>query len=281
MTLPPTLGTVNSIEIVVSAGEVELASDVLWTAGVAGIEERVLGRDTVRLIAGVPEDRTADVVAAISPRWTVTQGVMRPELFEDSWRPYAQAVRIGDAVVVQPPWIPPIATPDDLVISLDPGRAWGHGAHPSTRLIAEELVRLGSLTGFTVLDVGCGSGLLAVVAAALGADRVVAIDIDHEAVGATLGNAAVNGVADRIEVSSTPANLIREEFDVVVANIGLTVLTELAATLRPLVRPRGVLMLSGLLDDQLDSAAAAYRPFEETGRRTMDGWGSVVVQPPG
>lgn len=281
MTLPPTLGTVNSIEIVVSAGEVELASDVLWTAGAAGIEERVLGRDTVRLIAGVPEDRTADVVAAISPRWTVTQGVMRPELFEDSWRPYAQAVRIGDAVVVQPPWIPPIATPDDLVISLDPGRAWGHGAHPSTRLIAEELVRLGSLTGFTVLDVGCGSGLLAVVAAALGADRVVAIDIDHEAVGATLGNAAVNGVADRIEVSSTPANLIREEFDVVVANIGLTVLTELAATLRPLVRPRGVLMLSGLLDDQLDSAAAAYRPFEETGRRTMDGWGSVVVQPPG
>lgn len=281
MTLPPTLGTVNSIEIVVSAGEVELASDVLWTAGVAGIEERVLGRDTVRLIAGVPEERTADVVAAISPRWTVTQGVMRPELFEDSWRPYAQAVRIGDAVVVQPPWIPPIATPDDLVISLDPGRAWGHGAHPSTRLIAEELVRLGSLTGFTVLDVGCGSGLLAVVAAALGADRVVAIDIDHEAVGATLGNAAVNGVADRIEVSSTPANLIREEFDVVVANIGLTVLTELAATLRPLVRPRGVLMLSGLLDDQLDSAAAAYRPFEETGRRTMDGWGSVVVQPPG
>lgn len=281
MTLPPTLGTVNSIEIVVSAGEVELASDVLWTAGVAGIEERALGHDTVRLIAGVPEERTADVVAAISPRWTVTQGVMRPELFEDSWRPYAQAVRIGDAVVVQPPWIPPIATPDDLVISLDPGRAWGHGAHPSTRLIAEELVRLGSLTGFTVLDVGCGSGLLAVVAAALGADRVVAIDIDHEAVGATLGNAAVNGVADRIEVSSTPANLIREEFDVVVANIGLTVLTELAATLRPLVRPRGVLMLSGLLDDQLDSAAAAYRPFEETGRRTMDGWGSVVVQPPG
>lgn len=280
-TLPPTLRTVNSIEIVVAATDVDLASDILWTSGVEGIEERVESASTVRLIAGVPEDSTAAVVDAIADRWAVTHGVLRPELYEDSWRPYARAVRIGPSIVVQPPWIPSIATPSDRVISLDPGRAWGHGAHPSTRLIAEELVRLDSLAGFTVLDVGCGSGLLTIVAAVLGADRVAAIDIDNEAIGVTLGNAAVNGVVGRVEASTTPANLIRGEFDVVVANIGLTVLTELSATLRALVRPRGVIMLSGLLDDQIDTAVSAFRPFEETGRRTMDGWGSVVMRPPG
>ena len=271
----------ESIEIVVAAEDVELAGGLMWAWGVEGIEERVESDDpaapTVRLIAGVPAEFADDVAAALVDRWPVARGQMQPELWADSWRPYAKAVRIRDQLVVQPPWIDPIARPGDVVISLDPGRAWGHGAHPSTVLVAEELVEIGSLARLSLLDVGCGSGLLAIVAAVQGAARVVAVDIDPGAVEATLSNAAVNGVDHLIEVSTNPVATIGGTFNLVVANIGLGVLRELAGTLVRLVADGGALVLSGLLDDQVDDAVAAYPTMIEVRRRDLDGWGVVVL----
>lgn len=270
---------VESIEITVPAEEVELASGTMWGAGVAGIEERADADGRVRLIAGVESERVAAVEAALASRWAVTRGEMHPEEWADAWRPFARAVRLSGDIVVQPPWIDPIAGPGDTVISLDPQQAWGHGAHPSTVGTAEAMLASGRLAGGSVLDVGCGSGLLAILAAIRGARRVVAVDVDPAAVEATLANALVNGVDALIEVSSTPVGVLGGRFDVVAANIGLGVLAELSTVLSALVADDGLLLLSGLLDDQADAAAAAYPGMVELSRSSSEGWSVVVLTP--
>ncbi len=274
-----TLLNVNSIEIVVDAAEAEEAGGLMWASGVAGIEERDESDGRVRLIAGVPEEATSAVVEALD-RWTVEVEPMDPDRWADSWRPCAKAARISGGIVVQPPWIEPIARPGELEVVLDPGRAWGHGAHPSTLLAAEDLVAAGDLAGRSVLDVGCGSGLLSVLATLRGADAVVAIDIEAAAVEATLANALVNDVADSIDVSTTPVQVLDVRFDVVVANIGLGVLVDLAAPLADRLGPDGRLILSGLLVEQVDAARGAYPDLREVSRRELDGWGSLVLAAP-
>ena len=122
------------------------------------------------------------------------------------------------------------------MVLIDPGRAFGSGSHPSTLLALAALEAL-VLPGSTVLDVGCGSGVLAVAAARLGAGRVVAIDIDPAAHEATLDNAARNGVA--VEVSATPLGEVAGRFDVVVANLLAPTLVELAAPLGERVGEQG------------------------------------------
>jgi len=268
---------VDSIEIVVDAVEAELAGGIMWATGVAGIEERDEPDGRVRLIAGVPEEHTDAVAAALDVHWPVVRGRLEPEFWEDEWRAYARAVRLDGGFVVQPPWIDPIAEPGDRVVSLDPGRAWGHGAHPSTVIAANCLIGL-DVGRRRVLDVGCGSGLLAILAAFRGADRVVAVDIDLAAVEATLANAMVNGVGELVEVSATPAATVDGPFDVVVANIGLSVLRDLAPALTGQVAPGGFLVLSGLLDDQADAAVEAYPELRESSRSADEGWTAVVLQ---
>lgn len=267
-----------SIEITVEPDEVDLASGLMWTAGVAGIEERDLPDGRVRLIAGVEPDRVDDVADELSERWPVERGELDPDAYLDAWRPYARATLLADEVVVQPPWIEPADRPGDVVISLDPGRAWGHGAHPSTSLAAEEILRLRPLAGWTVLDVGCGSGLLALVAARYGASRVVAVDIDTAAVEATLANALVNGLDDRVEVSTTPVGLLTDRFELIAANIGLGVLVEIAPVVTGLLAPGGALVLSGLLDDQVDAVVEAYPGLTLESTRSADGWTAVTLR---
>ena len=114
----------------------------------------------------------------------------------------------------------------------------------------------------SVLDVGCGSGILAVAAARLGATRVLAIDIDTAAPEGTVGNARANGVEEFIEVSTGPLSDVTETFNVVVANMLASTLIELAPDLIGTVRPRGRLVISGILDVQIESLVEALRPLE-------------------
>lgn len=265
------------MEVVVDAIEAEFASGVMWANGVAGIEERDEPDGRVRLIGGVPPESTSTLAAALDAHWPVVVGRLEPERWADEWRAHATAARLDAGYVIQPPWVEPIAEPGDTVISLDPGRAWGHGAHPSSVLAANDLVWLAP-SGARVLDVGCGSGVLSLVAAAAGARHVLAVDVDLAAVEATLANAMVNDLADRIDASATPVALVEGPFDVVVANIGLGVLVELAPRIASLLAPGGALVLSGLLADQADEAIGAYAGFEVVRRTTLDGWTSVVLR---
>jgi len=181
----------------------------------------------------------------------------------DAWRAHAHPVRVGDVVLV-PSWL--------TVVTLDPGDAFGSGSHPSTRQCVaalEALVRPGA----SVLDVGCGSGVLSVVAAQLGAARVVAIDVAPEAVRTTEENAARNGVT--VEARHAVIDDVAGEFDVVVANIGALTLTEMAPSLRK--RTGQHLVLAGLLVEQVPEVVAAIG-LEVASVEDEDGWACVTLR---
>lgn len=158
-------------------------------------------------------------------------------------------------------WIVPgdidIATPDAVVVRLDPGLAFGTGTHPTTALCLEWLEQI-DLDGKTVLDFGCGSGILSVAALKLGAAFVNAVDIDLQAITATRQNAARNGVSDAL-LAETTIDADAPQFDIVVANILAGTLSEYAEFICKRLKPGGLLALSGILSEQAEDVANTYR----------------------
>ena len=157
-------------------------------------------------------------------------------------------------------------------VQLDPGLAFGTGTHPTTALCLEWLDGL-DLSGKRMLDYGCGSGVLAIAAIKLGCDRVVAMDIDPQAVRATMNNAVNNEVRDSMLVSNHARGVVGE-FDVVVANILAGPLVELAESIAAHVKDGCLLALSGILSEQVGEVLEAYQPwirFEEPDFREQDG----------
>jgi ribosomal protein L11 methyltransferase len=160
---------------------------------------------------------------------------------------------------------------DAVVVKLDPGLAFGTGTHASTALCLEWLDGL-NLQGSTVLDIGCGSGVLVIAALLLGSERAVALDIDPQAIRATVENALSNDVRDRLMVTNH-MNGIAGGFDVVIANILAAPLIDMAELIAGHVNGGCVLALSGILSEQVDQVLEAYRPwieFDEPVTREQD-----------
>lgn len=212
--------------------------------------------------------------------------VVHEEDWADAWRAYFPVLRIGRRLVIRPTWRRHRRRPDDVVIAMDPGMAFGTGLHPTTRLCLaglEPLADEGILADARVLDVGCGSGVLAIAALQLGAAEALGVDIDPIAVEATLANARRNRLGRRIRgrVGSLPSG--ESPFDVVLANLIAGVLVPLAAALHDELRPGGTLVASGIFSDREDEVRAA---FEAAGLavqdRTAEGdWVALRVRRPG
>jgi ribosomal protein L11 methyltransferase len=260
---PPTEPTVR---VTVDPADVDDVSGRLWLAGATAIGEESVG-DRVTLVAGYPDRAAAEQAASASGGEVVE---VEPGAWLDAWRTFARSVRAG-RLVVHPAWTeaPPVE-PEDIVLEIDPGRVFGHGGHPTTRLLLEELD--GRIKGGErVLDVGCGSGVLSIAAAVLGAAEVDGIDIDPDAVPVTLANASSNDV--RVTATTTPLVDVEGRYDLVLANIGADVLIELA----PDLQPRGeTLLLSGVLAERAEEVAAAYAGTATV--RELDGWVAIVIE---
>ncbi len=177
--------------------------------------------------------------------------------WEREWMENFHPMKFGERLWICPSWRD-IPEPDAVNVMLDPGLAFGTGTHPTTALCLEWLESL-DLAGKTVIDFGCGSGILAIAAIKLGAEKVIGIDIDPQALQASRDNAERNGVADQLEVylpQNQPEGLIA---DVVVANILAGPLRELSPVIKALVKPNGDLAMSGVLDTQAEDVANYYR----------------------
>ena len=191
--------------------------------------------------------------------------------WEREWLKDFGPMRFGRRLWVCPSGSRP-QQPDAVMVRLDPGLAFGTGTHATTAMCLEWLDSL-DLAGKTLLDYGCGSGVLAIAALKLGCKHAHAMDIDPQAVLATRLNAAENSVQEHLDVSGT-ADGIEGDFDVVVANILAGPLAELAADIAGHVRPGGRLGLSGILSEQAEEVREAYAPwvdFDEPGFRPQDG----------
>ncbi len=177
--------------------------------------------------------------------------------WEREWMDNFHPMKFGERLWICPSWRD-VPDPDAINVMLDPGLAFGTGTHPTTALCLEWL-EAQDLTGKTVIDFGCGSGILAIAAIKLGAAKVVGIDIDPQALVASKDNAERNGVADQLEVylpENQPEGLIA---DVVIANILAAPLRELSGIIKGLVKPQGSLAMSGVLDTQAEDVATYYR----------------------
>ena len=194
------------------------------------------------------------------------------EVAEQNWVQLTQSqfdpIRITDRLWIVPSWHD-APNPDAINIALDPGMAFGTGSHPTTHLCLEWLAQRVT-PGDSLIDYGCGSGILAIAAARLGAGRVLGVDIDDKAVDAARDNAARNHCAIDLRLSTEP---IGEAFDIVVANILTNPLCVLAPALCALIAPGGRIALSGILETQSTQVIDAYAPWVSlTVGDTREGW---------
>jgi ribosomal protein L11 methyltransferase len=197
------------------------------------------------------------------PRPSVT--ILQENDWANSWKENFKPTRIGERLIIKPSWESFVAGEGDIVLEIDPGMAFGTGTHATTRLCLEALERLifreAALSEEGgVLDVGCGSGVLAIATALFGASRVVAIDIDPTAITVTDENAAANGVAAVVTAATTPLELIEERFSLVVANILAEDLVRMSSLLADRVRTGGFLVLSGILCEREPFVLTGFAP---------------------
>ena len=189
--------------------------------------------------------------------------LVRNEDRAHDWKQHFGIVRIGSRLVIKPTWEAFTPQAGDAVVTLDPGMAFGTGTHGTTRLCLEALAGLfeGAAPPRRVLDVGTGSGILAIAAAALGAEELLACDIDAEACRTARENVAANGVADRVEVTPRALEELPADFDVVLANILAEENIRLADALVSRLAPGGTLVLSGILEEKESLVSEVFARF--------------------
>lgn len=196
----------------------------------------------------------------------------------DAFRRHFTTLRVGKRFVVVPSWQDFAPAPEDLLITLDPGQAFGTGDHPTTRMCIE-LLESAEVAGKRVLDVGCGTGILSIAAVLLGASEVAGGDIDALSIEVARENMVQNGVSFRAEVAAGLAGFGRE-WDVVVSNIVSATLIHLAQDIAVATRPGGRWMLSGVIHDNwpdvLSAAQAAGFALRE--KREDEQWVAAVFQ---
>jgi ribosomal protein L11 methyltransferase len=196
------------------------------------------------------------------------------------WKEGFEAVEIGDRLVVAPSWKLPGKGERRVVIQIDPGMAFGTGTHETTRLCLEAIER--EWHGGSLLDVGTGTGILAIAAALLAPDsRVVALDVDPQAIGVARENIAINGVSASVELlEGQPLNQAGESFDVVVANLTAEVIVALMDDLAGCLAPEGLMILSGILSELAEdverSLVASGLTVRE--RREAGEWCAVMAR---
>ncbi|MCS6900218.1 MAG: 50S ribosomal protein L11 methyltransferase [Myxococcales bacterium] len=270
----------------------ELSEEVsieLFDLGALGIEERdatTLQRGAegkVTLVASFPDHQAAhEAINALDPAWFPSLEEVAGDAWRDAWKEHFHPFSLTPHLTIRPPWESYTPQrPDELVLELEPGRAFGTGLHATTSLVARTLDQeRPRLQGACMLDVGTGSGILALVALALGASSAVAIDNDPEVLDVVRENAARNGMSARITASTADLEDLHEQFPVVVANIEARVLIPMAEALASKVHPGGLLVLSGILAGQEDDVLAAYRTLLPVRMEREADWVCLILERP-
>ncbi len=286
----------------VDAEAVEAVSEVfsrVATAGVAVEPDLIAGSDdgyttgpnaTVR--AYIPLDESASLktaqveeslwhLRAIWPVGDLKTQEIADEDWAHAWKAHYSTFRIGDRLVIRPSWLAYEEQPGDVVVSIDPGIAFGTGLHPTTRRcleVLEDVVKRGD----RILDVGTGSGILSLAALGLGASESVAVDVDPIAVAAARANVELCGLSERIRVLEGSVDVVTDrQFDVVVANIIARVILQLAPDLVAHARPSGTLVLAGIFADRAAEVQAELARLGVFLQAFVDGdWVALVGRAP-
>ncbi len=251
----------------------EPISNFLIECGATGIEEIEEGIEKERLKAYFLEDgeerrilrslrRYVSSLRSLSPSslsvemetFTVSE-----QNWGESWKKFFRPLRVGSRFLVKPPWARVRVKKDEIPIEINPGMAFGTGTHATTQLCLKALEKRLRKRGLTVLDVGTGSGILAIAAARLGASEVWAIDIDRIAVENAKENVRRNDASDRVRIRQGSLRGISKRFDLVVANLSFKSLRKMRRALIRHLKGGGMLLLSGLLEREEEGIRQHYQ----------------------
>lgn len=268
-------------------GGVAIEEDVLWgqhEEPIPGEQRRVMVRIFLPIDTSLPKKRAAleEALARLEPKIPIEllQCEIEEQEWETAWRKHFKTMEVGQRIIIKPAWEDYKAQVGQVVIEVDPGMAFGTGLHATTRLCLlalEAYLR----PRMVVLDLGTGSGILAVAAAKLGASSVLALDINPAVVTIARGNVQANGVAGTVTVDHGTVPLgTGRRFDLVAANITADVIEELSNPLACSLEPRGILIASGFAEDRLDGVVER---LEQVGVKMIevfaeDRWRAIVAQ---
>lgn len=203
----------------------------------------------------------------------------------EAWKAHFKARKVTHRLVVRPPWEEYASGPGELVITIYPAMAFGTGRHPSTRLCLKALEEVWGRSlppdpkPWQVLDVGTGTGILALAAARLGAG-VLAIDVDPEAVASARENVRLNALEEMVLVEATPLTALRQQFALILANLTAPDLLELAEALSARLLGGGALIVSGFLQEDRPQLERRFLSLglQETGFLTEEDWGALILR---
>ena len=279
----------------VSAELAEAVADVLGRFAPGGVAIELSGEtdlgapDAVSVKAYLAMDSDTERVrkqieeslwhlSQISPIAEPAFSVVEEQDWADAWKEHFHPLRVGQSIVIKPTWREFQAKPADLIIELDPGMAFGTGLHPTTRmclLALEEQIK----PRMKVLDLGTGSGILAIAAAKLGADSVLALDTDNVAVEAARENVQRNGAWGQVVISQGSLDRARDVYDMVVVNILANVIIALAHEgLAEKVNPGGTWVAAGIIEPQVAEVEDALNAggLWVTERKQIEDWVTLI-----
>jgi len=200
--------------------------------------------------------------------WSCKAGLFENQDWLTKWKEHIKPVRVSDRLVIKPTWKKAAKKPGRIIIEIDPGMAFGTGSHASTMMCLKATDKIAyAIKGSNVLDVGTGSGILAITAAKFSAKNVVGVDIDPEAVKVARKNIRFNKVSGNVKITAKPLEEIKGKFSVIFANIIAEELVKIANLLKSRTADNGFLILSGILKDRVREVEASYkglgfRPFK-------------------
>ena len=268
----------------------DLEAEVQEIAHIDLIDEELLQKD--RGIAKIhiyidPEDNIEEAVQFLRERLTaagightIDQSSVHEDDWLNNWRKFFKPMPIGEKLLINPSWYTDTDPEGRAVLNIDPGLAFGTGKHETTRLCLETLERY-IKGGETVLDVGCGSGILGIAAVLLGAESAFGVDIDEVAVRTANENAVLNHADDRFSaIAGDLVDKVQGKYDIVVANIVADAIIALSASVKAFMKPDSVYIVSGIIDTRADDVRNAVRDsFEIAEEITMGGWYCFVLKP--
>ena len=264
---------------------IEILSSVLWELNIDGISEEINCIKVFTHDKSISESTIKGALEQLKKNnlirnYEVQENVLYEKNWNEEWENNREVIHISEKIVIKPTFKQYEPKGNEIVITLDPKMSFGTGEHPTTKICISLLEKY-TKSGMKVLDVGSGTAILSIVAAKLGASKVIAFDIDEWSLANGAENVKLNQVDNIIEVRLCELKDIEENnFDLIVANIQRNILIELAQPIKTRIKQNGILILSGLLEIDRDAIIKAFSSlgFDEIDFIQMDDWIGVILK---